>query len=137
MHGVPSRQTIANIAPHLDVAAESTALDSRQARDTDGIVALPGAADFLARDPATIAVVTSGNRDLASSRLSMSGLEPPPVFVTADQITNGKPDPEGYLLAAERLGADPADCIVIEDAPAGIEAGKAAGMRVDGGDDDA
>jgi sugar-phosphatase len=131
MHGVPSKQTIAAVAPHLDAAAESEALDSRQADDDDGIVALPGAAELLAGEYGTpVAVVTSGRRDLATSRLHMSGLEPPEVFVTADQITNGKPDPEGYLLAASRLGANPADCVVIEDAPAGIAAGKAAGMRV-------
>jgi sugar-phosphatase len=130
IHGVPSRQTIAKYAPHVDIAAESAALDTRQARDTGGVVALPGAAELLARDHGTVAVVTSGNRDLATSRLQAAGLVPPPVFVTADQITNGKPDPEGYLLAAERLNADPAACVVIEDAPAGIQAGKSAGMTV-------
>jgi sugar-phosphatase len=131
MHGVPSKQTIAAVAPQLDADAESAALDTRQAHDPEGIVALPGAAELLAGDyGGPVAVVTSGRRDLATNRLRMSGLEPPDVFVTSDQVTHGKPDPEGYLLAAKRLGADPADCVVIEDAPAGIAAGKAAGMRV-------
>jgi sugar-phosphatase len=75
-------------------------------------------------------IVTSGDDRLARARLSAAGLAPPPVFVTSDQVERGKPDPEAYLLGASRLGRDPSDCVVIEDAPAGIAAGKAAGMRV-------
>ena len=82
--------------------------------------------------PDRIAVVTSCTGDLARARLAAAGLEPPAVLVTADRLRRGKPDPEGYLLAARELGADPAGCVVLEDAPAGIEAGRAAGMRVVG-----
>ena len=82
--------------------------------------------------PDRIAVVTSCTRDLARARLTAAGLEPPAVLVTADRLRRGKPDPEGYLLAARELGADPAGCVVLEDAPAGVEAGRAARMRVVG-----
>jgi sugar-phosphatase len=131
LHGVPSRQTIAAVAPHLDAARESQLLDAGQAEDIDGVVALPGAAELLSgRYGLPVAVVTSGDDRLARARLSAAGLEPPAVFVTSDQVERGKPDPEAYLLGASRLGRDPSDCVVIEDAPAGIAAGKAAGMRV-------
>ena len=75
-----------------------------------------------------MAVVTSGTRPLALARLAAVGIEPPEVIVFADDVTRGKPDPEGYLTAARRLGADPAEALVVEDAPPGIEAAKAAGM---------
>ncbi len=75
-----------------------------------------------------VAVVTSGTRPLALARLGAVGIEPPAVMVFADDVARGKPDPEGYLAAARRLGADPAEALVVEDAPPGIEAAKAAGM---------
>jgi sugar-phosphatase len=132
-HGRPSSEVIPALVPGLDAAAESDALDRRQAADAADVIALPGAADALrAFSPDRIAVVTSCTRDLADARLSAAGLAPPAVVVTADRLLRGKPDPEGYLLAARELGADPADCVVLEDAPAGIEAGHAAGMRVVG-----
>jgi mannitol-1-/sugar-/sorbitol-6-phosphatase len=131
--GRPSGDVIAALAPGADVAAESRAIDRRQADDTDGVVALPGAAALLAGfGPDRVAIVTSCTAPLAAARLRAAGLEPPPVLVTADRLAQGKPDPEGYLLAARELGADPADCVVLEDAPAGVEAGRAAGMRVIG-----
>ena len=132
-HGRPSSEVIPALAPGLDVAAESRALDARQAEDVGDVVALPGAADVLrAFGPDRIAVVTSCTRGLARARMEAAGLEPPAVLVTADRLRRGKPDPEGYLLAAHELGADPAGCVVLEDAPAGVEAGRAAGMRVVG-----
>jgi mannitol-1-/sugar-/sorbitol-6-phosphatase len=131
--GRPSGEVIATLDPGVDAAAESRAIDDRQARDTDGVVALPGAADLLARfGPDRVAIVTSCTAPLAAARLRAAGLTPPAVLVTADRLGRGKPDPEGYLLAARELGADPADCVVLEDAPAGVEAGRAAGMRVVG-----
>jgi mannitol-1-/sugar-/sorbitol-6-phosphatase len=132
-HGRPSGEIIAALAPALDAVAESRAIELRQAQDTDGVVALPGARDVLrAFGPDRVAVVTSCTVPLARARLRAAGLEVPPVLVTADRLARGKPDPEGYLLAARELGADPADCVVLEDAPAGVEAGRAAGMRVVG-----
>jgi mannitol-1-/sugar-/sorbitol-6-phosphatase len=132
-HGRPSGEVIAALAPELDAAAESVAIDARQARDTDGVVALPGAAElFAAWGPDRLAVVTSGTVPLATSRLRAGGLPLPRVLVTPERLRHGKPDPEGYLLAARELGAEPAECVVLEDAPAGVAAGRAAGMHVVG-----
>ena len=113
----------------MDVDREAAAVEEREAIDTAGVVAMPGAAEVLASGRA-LAIVTSGTRRLALSRLRASGLTVPDVLVTADSVRRGKPDPEPYLLAASRLGVRPADCTVFEDAPAGVRAGKAAGMRV-------
>jgi sugar-phosphatase len=132
LHGRPGRDVIAELAPQLDPAEENDALEQLQASDSDDVVALPGAAELLADPPAPVAVVTSGTRRLVRSRLAPAGLAEPDVLVTVERVTNGKPDPEGYLLAASELGVDPADCVVLEDAPAGIEAGLAAGARVVG-----
>jgi sugar-phosphatase len=91
---------------------------------------MPGAAALLARLPARHwAVVTSGVRAVALARLRACALPVPPLLVAADEIERGKPDPEGYLTAARRLGMAPADCVVIEDAPPGVAAAGAAGMR--------
>ena len=132
-HGRPSSEIVAALAPGVDPAAESQALDLRQAADVGDIVARPGAAEL--RDafvPDRIAIVTSGPEPLARARLAAARLAVPAVLVTADRLRRGKPDPEGYLLAARELGADPAGCVVLEDAPAGVAAGRAAGMRVVG-----
>jgi mannitol-1-/sugar-/sorbitol-6-phosphatase len=130
-HGRPSGEIIAVLAPDLDAAAESVAIDLRQAGDTDGVVALPGARDLLAGNE-PIAIVTSCMVPLATARLRAAGLPIPDVLVTPERLARGKPDPEGYLLAARELDADPADCVVLEDAPAGVDAGRAAGMHVVG-----
>jgi sugar-phosphatase len=132
-HGRPSAEIVAALAPGVDPAAESRALDLRQAADVDGVVALPGAAEVLdAFAPDRIAIVTSCTEPLARARLAAAGLAEPDVLVTADRLRRGKPDPEGYPLAARELGADAAGCVVLEDAPAGVAAGRAAGMRVVG-----
>jgi sugar-phosphatase len=130
-HGRPSGEIIAALVPGLDAEAESRAIDLRQADDTEGVIALPGAQElFAGREP--MAVVTSCTVPLATARLRAAGLPIPDVLVTPERLSRGKPDPEGYLLAAAALGAEPADCVVFEDAPAGIEAGRAAGMHVVG-----
>jgi sugar-phosphatase len=129
--GRPSGEVIAMLAPDLDAAAESRAIDQHQAEDTDGVVALPGAHELLTRD-GPVAIVTSCTVPLALARLGAAGLPVPEVLVTPERLSRGKPDPEGYLLAARELGADPADCVVFEDAPAGLAAGRAAGMHVVG-----
>jgi sugar-phosphatase len=132
-HGHPSSAIVATLAPRLDAEAEGRVLDLDQAGDCGDVVALPGAADLLrAFGPRRVAVVTSCTAELAEARLRAAGLEPPPVVVTSDRLRRGKPDPEGYLLAARDLGDDPGNCVVLEDAPGGVEAGRAAGMRVVG-----
>jgi sugar-phosphatase len=129
--GRPSGEVIATLAPHLDAAEQSRAIDLRQAADTDGVVALPGARELLTGG-GTVAVVTSCTVPLATARLGVVGLPVPDVLVTPERLARGKPDPEGYLLAARELGVDRADCVVLEDAPAGVRAGRAAGMHVVG-----
>ena len=94
---------------------------------------MPGAADLLRSIPqGRWGVVTSGSRLLATNRLRHCGLPVPEVLVTSDDVTRGKPDPEPYLKGAEKLGFGPAECLVIEDAPAGIESARAGGMKVVG-----
>jgi mannitol-1-/sugar-/sorbitol-6-phosphatase len=132
-HGRPTTEIVAALTPQLDVAAEARALDLGQAEDSGDVVALPGAAEVLrAFGPDAVAVVTSCIAELAEARLRAAGLEPPAVLVTSDRLRRGKPDPEGYLLAARELGADPAECVVLEDSPGGVRAGRDAGMRVVG-----
>jgi sugar-phosphatase len=133
MHGVPSRRVIARFAPHLDAAAEAERIEEEQAADPAGVVAIPGAAGLLDSIPGgSWALVTSGTRALALGRLETAGLAVPELMITADDIRHGKPDPEPYLLAAGRLGIEPADGVVVEDAPAGIASGRAGGFTVIG-----
>lgn len=129
MHGVRSADVVRALRPDLDAMAESEEIERRQAEDVEGLSAIPGAMDALrALKADRVAVVTSGTRPLALARLGAVGIEPPAVMVFAGDVGRGKPDPEGYLTAAGRLGADPAEALVVEDAPPGIEAGRAAGM---------
>ncbi|MDE1146269.1 MAG: HAD-IA family hydrolase [Azospirillaceae bacterium] len=132
MHGVRAVDTIRRwVGPDVDVEAEAAALTQNEIDDVDGTVALPGAAAFIATLPANRwAVVTSAPRELAVVRLTAAGLPIPEVFITAEDVTRGKPAPEGYERAAAALGFRPQDCLVWEDAPAGIAAGEAAGGGV-------
>jgi mannitol-1-/sugar-/sorbitol-6-phosphatase len=130
LHGRPGADVIAELAPGLDPAAENLEVERLQSEDSADVVALPGAAELLADPPLPLAVVTSGSLPLVRARLRPAGLPEPAVLVTVDRVSRGKPDPEGYLLAAAELGVAAADCVVLEDAPAGIEAGLAAGARV-------
>jgi sugar-phosphatase len=127
-HGRPAREVVREHLAGADLAAESAFLLDAEVRDTHGVVAFPGAADVLALP--VVAIATSGTRPLARARLAAAGLPPPGVLVGADEVAAGKPAPDPYLLAAERLGVEPAKCLVLEDAPAGIAAGRAAGMAV-------
>ncbi len=131
-HGIPARQVVRMLAPHLDAAAEARDLERREVADVDGVVALPGARELLGAPPdgVAVAIVTSCTLPLALARLAVVGLDAPATLVTAERTERVKPDPDPYLLAARELGVDPADCVVLEDAPAGIAAGRAAGMRV-------
>jgi mannitol-1-/sugar-/sorbitol-6-phosphatase len=128
MHGVRSVEVMRALRPELDAVVEAELIERRQVEDVDGLRAITGAAAALAALRADrVAVVTSATRPLAHARLAAVGIEPPEVVVYADDVKRGKPDPEGYLAAAARLGVDPAEALVVEDAPLGIEAGRAAG----------
>jgi sugar-phosphatase len=130
-HGRRSADTIAEVAPALDAKAEAAVLDAGEEIDVDGLVVVDGAPELLARlDPARWGVVTSGHRSLAVRRLEAVGLPVPDVLVTGDAVEHGKPHPEGFLRAAALLGVEAAACVVVEDAPAGIAAGRAAGACV-------
>jgi sugar-phosphatase len=123
-------ETIPLVAPHLALADEVAALEGVDAHTTDGVYEVPGVRELLERLPAHAwAIVTSGARAVATLRIRHTGLPMPQVLVCADEISRGKPDPEGYLTAAARLGRAPADCVVVEDTPAGLEAARAGGMR--------
>jgi sugar-phosphatase len=130
-HGRRTSETVRLVAPELDAKAEAAVLDAMEAVETRGLAPFPGAAE-LARTlpPERWGIVTSGSRPVATLRLGTAGLAAPRVFITADDVRRGKPDPEGYLAAARRLDVPPADCVVIEDSPTGVAAGRAAGMRV-------
>lgn len=132
-HGRPTVEIIRQVAPHLDAEAEARAKETAEADDTDGLTAYDGAADLLAGLPTgRWGIATSGTRRTASFRLRYVGLIEPAILVTADDVARGKPAPDPYLLAAERLGVEPGDCMVVEDAPAGVAAARAAGARVIG-----
>ncbi len=114
-----------------DCKAEAAKIEAAEAADVCGIVAIPGAADLLNRlPPRRWAIVTSAGRDLAIRRLTAASLPVPEVLVTAEDIVHGKPDPSGYILAAEKLGTNADQCLIFEDAPAGIQAGLNAGSDV-------
>ncbi len=130
-HGRPSVETIRLVAPHLNAEEEAARHDAGEALDTDGVIEIEGAAELVRRlPPHAWAITTSGPRPLAMTRLLHTGMSIPSVLVTADDVKHGKPDPEPYLLAAAKLAVRPERCVVIEDAPAGIRAARAAGMRV-------
>jgi mannitol-1-/sugar-/sorbitol-6-phosphatase len=119
------------VAPTLDVVRETARLDELEAAKRGGVVPLPGAADLVRSiPPGRWAVVTSGSLEVATHRLGVAGVPSPEVLVTARDVRLGKPHPDGYLAAAGRLGLAPLDCVVVEDAPAGVAAGKSVGMRV-------
>ncbi len=130
-HGVRTIEVIRRVAPHLDAETEAAAIENHEAHDQRGVIVMPGALELVASIPTgRWGVVTSGSRVLASNRLPHCGLPVPEVLVTSDDVMNGKPDPEPYLKGAELLGFPPAECLVIEDAPAGIQSARAGGLKV-------
>jgi mannitol-1-/sugar-/sorbitol-6-phosphatase len=130
-HGRRAVETIGLLAPHLAVESEAADLAAWEAQDAAGVYAVAGARALLDGLPAdSWAIVTSGARAVAEFRLRLATLRMPRVMVCGDDVARGKPDPEGYLAAAARLGVTPPDCVVIEDAPPGVAAARAAGMRV-------
>jgi sugar-phosphatase len=130
-HGRRSVETVREVAPTLDSDEEVRWLAAAELSDFDGVVALPGAADALAAlSDAQRAIVTSGGRELARKRLLHVGLPVPAILVAAEDVSEGKPSPEGFLAAASKLGVHPSRCIVLEDTPAGIQAAHGAGCRI-------
>lgn len=130
-HGRRMVEILTLLAPDLPLAAELEALIAFEVGQTDGVYEVPGARELLESLPeGSWAIVTSGVRAVAEARLRRTRLPIPEVLVVADEIDRGKPDPEGYLTAARRLGVPAADCLVVEDAPAGVTAARAAGMLV-------
>ncbi len=130
-HGRPSRNTIRELLPNADIDREDREVERREIADLDGVVLLPGARDLLnVLPPERWTIATSCTRPLAVVRLRAAGLPIPKNMVTSTDVKIGKPDPEPYLKAAAKLGFAASDCIVVEDAPAGVRAGKAAGARV-------
>jgi sugar-phosphatase len=130
-HGRPSRTTIRELLPNADIDYEDRDVERREIEDLDGVVLLPGAGELLnVLPPDRWTIATSCTRPLAEVRLRAAGLPIPAKMITSSDVKIGKPDPEPYLKAAAKLGFAASDCIVVEDAPAGVRAGKAAGARV-------
>ena len=130
-HGRPSIVTLKELMPNGDYDEENRKMEEWEIADTDGVVPLPGVLDLLhALPPQQWTIVTSCTRPLAEVRIRVAGLPRPKQIVTSDDVQRFKPDPDPYLKGAELLGLAPVDCVVVEDAPAGIRAGRAAGSRV-------
>lgn len=132
IHGVRAEDTVRRFAgPTLDLERETKWVHEAEVNDVEGVVPIDGAGTFLARlEPNDWAVVTSAPRELATVRLRAAKLPLPHVLITAEDVRHGKPDPEGFLLAAERLGVDITQCLVFEDSRAGVAAARASGAQV-------
>lgn len=130
-HGRPSLSTIRDYLPGSNYELENREVERRELADLDGVVPWPGAMELVrSLPPGQWGIVTSCTRRLAEARLRAGGLPRPACFVSSDDIRHGKPAPDPYLRGAARLGLDPADCVVVEDVPAGVRSGKTAGCRV-------
>lgn len=131
-HGRRAVETIALFGKTVrDIAAEARKLEEAERLDTEGLSEIAGARALIDRlPPERWAVVTSADASLARTRLGACGLPVPRIFITSESVERGKPDPRCYQLGAEGLGFDPADCIVFEDADAGLAAGRAAGAQI-------
>lgn len=132
MHGVRAVDTIRrqNLSD-IDLDAEVAWVERGEIEDVEGVAPIAGAVDFVTRlPPDRWAVVTSASVPLARARLKAAGVTPPAVLITAEDVERGKPDPAGYLKAAATLGFDISECLVFEDAEAGVQAGEAAGADV-------
>ncbi|WP_137989527.1 HAD-IA family hydrolase [Streptomyces vilmorinianum] len=136
VHGRQGYATMAVLLPDRPMEenyADNRVMLAQETADLDGVVPVPGAPAFMdALDGLPHALVTSADEALAQARMGAAGLRVPEARVTAECVGASKPDPEGFLKGAAQLGFDPADCVVFEDSEAGIQAGRAAGMRVVG-----
>jgi mannitol-1-/sugar-/sorbitol-6-phosphatase len=131
VHGRRAIETIRAARPDLDAEAELATIVADETTDNDDTEQIPGARELVGALPAGAwAIVTSGLRPVATARLVAARIPLPRIMITAESIERGKPDPECYLKGAEALGVDPRDCVVVEDAPAGAAAARAAGMRL-------
>jgi sugar-phosphatase len=129
--GRPSITTIRELLPNADHHAENSEVERREMEDLEGVIACPGALKILEHLSANLwALVTSSTKPLAEVRLRAAGLPFPELIVTGSDVAHGKPHPEPFLKGAALVGFPPAQCIVVEDTPAGIRSGKAAGARV-------
>jgi mannitol-1-/sugar-/sorbitol-6-phosphatase len=130
-HGRPSLTTVREYLPNSDHQAENREVERREIADLEGVVPLPGALDLLASlPPDRWTIVTSCTRPLAEVRIKAAGLPLPKKLITSNDITHGKPHPEPFLKGASVLGYPPENCVVFEDVPAGVRAGKSAAARV-------
>jgi sugar-phosphatase len=130
-HGRPSLTTVREYLPDADHAAENREVERREMEDLEGVVLLPGSLRLLTElPPDRWTIVTSCTRPLAETRLRAAGLPVPERMITSNDIKNGKPHPEPYLKGASVLGFSAGECVVVEDVPAGIRSGKAAGATV-------
>lgn len=138
IQGKPTHESISTLRPTAsknDIEQDTKRLETMEANDTDGVVALPGAVELLNslnRKHIPWAIVTSGTLPVATARIKVANLPFPKVLVTPEQVKQGKPDPEPYILGANNLGLDVKKCVVFEDAPAGIESGNRAGAKTVG-----
>lgn len=136
IHGKQAITSLCHFMPgksEAEIAAEFTRLEQIESTETAGITALPGAVallNHLNKSAIPWAIVTSGTMPVARARHRVSQLPSPEVFVTAERVKRGKPEPDAYLLGAQLLGLSPHECVVVEDAPAGILSGLAAGCKV-------
>lgn len=130
-HGRRTVETIRLVASDLDAEAEAKKLERMEMEDLEGVYEIDGARELLSSLPTDRwAIVTSGTRPLATRRLEYTSLPLPEILVSAEDVTNGKPNPEAYLKGAHRVGLSPEGCLVVKDAPSGVAAGRAAGMVV-------
>jgi len=132
IHGARAIDTITRLSlPGVDAEQQAAFITAAEINDVEGIVEIPAAAAFLNALPKNRwAMVTSAPRDLALRRMAAAGIPEPAVMITAEDVKAGKPDPAGYLLAANKLGVEPADCLIFEDATVGIQAAEAAGAAL-------
>src|SRR6266567_4069153 len=130
-HGRRSIETVRALAPHLDAERENIRVEQMEIDDKDGVISLPGAAELLnSLPPERFGIVTSATHALAEARLGFAGLPIPTRFIGGEDVLDGKPSPEPYLKGAALLGFRPEECLVFEDAPAGIAAARAAAIPV-------
>lgn len=138
IQGKPAEESISALCPEAsahELRRDTQWLEEMESNDTEGVIALPGSVDLLNQlnhEQIPWAIVTSGTLPVASARIKAAGLPSPQVLITPEQVSQGKPDPAPYILGAAKLGVDIGQCIVFEDAPAGVKSGVAAGASVIG-----